>query len=86
MPRETRVSMVLAPWRALTAAARWNGQPDHHTTTPDRSRDHHSQPSTRVLGTMPHSTTGTVSTDATSSRTGRGIGVSRGVGAGRAAS
>ena len=86
VPSETRVSMVLAPWRALTAAARWNCQPHHQTTTPDSNSDHHSQPGTRVAGTMPQSTTGTESTTATSSRTGRGVGVCWSVGAGRVAS
>ena len=79
------------PWcsrraAALTAAARWNCQPDHHTTTPDRSSDHHSHPANRVAGTMPQRTTGTDSTTATSSRTGGGVGVASGVGAGSAAS
>ena len=78
--------MVLAPWRALTAAARWNCQPHHHTTTPDSRSDHHSHPATRVSGTIPHATTGTDSTAATRSRTGGGAGVSSGLGAGSAAS
>ena len=31
-PIDTRVSIVEAPWRALTAAARWNGHPAQSTT------------------------------------------------------
>ena len=63
--------MVVAPCRALTAAARWNGQPAHSTTGVDRASETHSHDSNRRGGNIPSSTTGSVRAAATSRRTRR---------------
>ena len=44
VPTETSVSIVAAPWRALTKAARWKGQPAQRTTGVARAKATHSQP------------------------------------------
>ncbi len=44
VPSETSVSIVVAPWRRLTHAARWNGQPAHTTTGVARTSETHCQP------------------------------------------
>ena len=43
VPSETRVSMVAAPCRRLTQAARWNGQPPQTTTGAASVSDAHCQ-------------------------------------------
>ena len=43
VPTETRVSMVVWPWRRLAQAARWNGSPPHTTTGAARAREAHCQ-------------------------------------------
>ena len=42
-PTETRVSMVVAPWRRLVHAARWNGQAPHTTTGAASASEAHCQ-------------------------------------------
>ena len=42
-PTETRVSMVVAPWRRLVHAARWNGHAPHTTTGAARVSESHCQ-------------------------------------------
>jgi hypothetical protein len=44
VPTEIRVSMLALPWRRLAQAARWNGQPPHHTTGVASCSDSHCQP------------------------------------------
>ena len=60
-PIDTRVSIVLAPCRALTAAARWNGQPHTHTTTLASASDTHCQVGNCHAGTIENAITGTPS-------------------------
>ena len=43
VPSEISVSMVAAPWRRLTAAARWKGQPPQTTTGAASVNDSHCQ-------------------------------------------
>ena len=64
--------MVVVPWRRLSQAARWNGQPPHTTTGAARVRESHCQYSTWSAGTIAIATTGTVSTAETTSRCTRG--------------
>ena len=69
MPSETRVSIVLAPCRALSAAARWKGHPAQSTTGAASSRA--SQRTAAVSGTHGSMVSAITSTDsgaATSSR------------------
>ena len=60
MPIDTRVSMVAAPCRAFTAAARWNGQAPQVTTGVVSARASHCQYRNCSGGTMASSRTGTV--------------------------
>ena len=52
VPMEMSVSIVTAKWRALSAAARWNGQPAHRTTGVASASAAHSQPSNWSGGTI----------------------------------
>ena len=72
VPIEMSVSIVTAPWRALRAAARWNGQPPHHTTGVESASASHSQPSTCSGGTMARTTSGALRVAATTRRTSSG--------------
>ena len=60
-PRLIRVSMVAAPWRALTTAARWNGQAPHTTTGAARVSESHCQLGNCRPGIMAIASTGAVS-------------------------
>ena len=62
---DTRVSMVDAPWRALMAAARWNGQADHSTTGVASAKAHQPQFGNCAAGTIEMMNSGTVKTTAT---------------------
>ena len=42
-PTETRVSMVVAPWRRLVHAARWKGSAPHTTTGAASASEAHCQ-------------------------------------------
>ena len=68
VPIEMSVSIVTAAWRALRAAARWNGQPAQSTTGVARASATHSQPSNWSGGTIASSVSGAVSATATTSR------------------
>ena len=68
VPTEMSVSIVAAPWRALTEAARWKGQPAQKTTGVDRARATHSQPSNCSGITIASSASGTLRTAATTRR------------------
>src|SRR6478736_7453973 len=52
VPRETRVSMVAAPWRRLVQAALWNGNAAHSTTGAASVRDAHCQLSNCSVGAI----------------------------------
>ena len=67
-PSDTSVSMVDEPCRPARAAARWNGQADQVATGRASAATTHCQPSNCSGGTIESATTGTVSTDATTSR------------------
>ncbi len=69
------MSIVEAPWRALMNAALWNGHPHHSTTGVARISCTQPLLLTSMPGTMPSTTTGTVSTAAliTSTRENRGV-------------
>ena len=67
-PIDTSVSMVVAPCRRLTAAARWNGQPAPTITTAASTATSHSQPLNCSAGIMEISTAGTVSAAPVTSR------------------
>ena len=58
VPTEIRVSIVAAPWRRLSQAARWNGQPPHSTTGVASSRASHCQWSNWSAGIIDTSSTG----------------------------
>ncbi len=60
--------MVVAAWRRLASAARWNGQAPHTTTGAARVSESHCQPSNCSAGTIAIAMTGTVSSAETSSR------------------
>ena len=62
------MSIVVAPCRRLTHAARWKGQPPHTTTGAARVSESHCQYSTWSAGTIAIATTGTVSSVETSNR------------------
>ncbi|CAB4908947.1 unannotated protein [freshwater metagenome] len=68
MPIETRVSIVLAPCRAFTAAARWKGQAPQTATGLARVRASHCQLSNCSAGTIDSTSTGRASAAETSSR------------------
>ena len=57
-PTEISVSMVAAPWRALTSAARWNGQAPHTATGEASASDTHCHFRNCSAGTMASTTTG----------------------------
>ncbi len=65
---ETRVSIVLAPCRALTTAARWNGQAPQTATGLAMVSASHCQLSNCSAGTIDSRSTGRVRTALTSSR------------------
>ena len=71
--------MVRPPWRRLTAAAPWNGQPPQSTTGVASTRETHCQAGNCSAGTMASTTTGTVCAAETTRRKRSG---SRRVGAG----
>jgi hypothetical protein len=60
--------MVVARWRRLTRAARWNGQAHHTTTGVARARLTQSDPGNIRAGTMPSKITGIANTAAHPSR------------------
>ena len=68
VPTEISVSIVAAPWRAFTNAARWNVQPAQNTTGVESASATHSQPSNCSGGTIVSSTSGTLSAIATTRR------------------
>ena len=67
-PTETSVSMVAAPCRALTAAARWNGHAPHTATGEASARHAHCQFRNCNAGIIASATTGMASANDTSSR------------------
>lgn len=67
-PTLTRVSMVAAPWRALTHAARWNGSAPQTATGAASVRASHCQFGNCRTGTIESTTTGTASTADTTRR------------------
>ena len=64
---ETSVSIVTWRWMRLSAALRWNSQPDPNTTGVVSTSATHCQPSNMSDGTMEMRSVGTVSTVATTS-------------------
>src|ERR1044072_5765589 len=68
VPMEISVSMVAAPWRGLSHAARWNGSAPHTTTGAASARHAHCQYSNCSHDDIDIATTGTDSTRLTSSR------------------
>ena len=52
VPIEISVSIVAAPWRAFSSAARWNGRPAQRTTGVASANDSHSQPGNWSGGSM----------------------------------
>ena len=62
------MSIVAAPCRALTAAARWNGQAPHTATGEANTREAHCQLRNCSGGTIASTTTGMASASETSSR------------------
>ncbi len=71
-PRETRVSMLVAPCRRFRQAARWNGQAHQNTTGTAQAIRSHCQPGNRICGvsarTIATSPSGMVSNAATIKR------------------
>ena len=67
-PTDTSVSMVAAPCRALTTAARWNGHAPHTATGEASARQAHCQFRNCSAGIIASATTGMASADDTSSR------------------
>jgi hypothetical protein len=67
-PTEISVSMVAAPCRALTRAARWNGHAPHTATGAASASDSHCQLRNCSAGTIASTTTGTASSSEISSR------------------
>ena len=67
-PTEISVSMVAAPCRALTSAARWNGHAPHTTTGEASASESHCQFRNCSAGTMASTTTGIARASDTSSR------------------
>ncbi len=51
MPSETRVSIVVVPWRAFFSAARWKGHAHHSATGAAQTTSSHCQPGNRSDGT-----------------------------------
>ena len=70
VPRETSVSIVAAPWRALRNAARWNSKPLQKTAGVASTSETHSQPAKRAGGAIASTTSGIASPIATSRRAG----------------
>ena len=68
VPIDTRVSMVVDPWRRFRSATRWNGHPTHQTTGVVRAATTHSHPPKCSEGTIEISMAGTESTVAATSR------------------
>ena len=60
VPTEMSVSIVVAPCRRLTHAARWNGQAPQTTTGAARTSESHCQNVNCSAGTIAMATTGTV--------------------------
>ena len=78
VPTEIRVSMVAAPWRRLTQAARWNGHPPQSTTGVASGSASHCQSSNCSAGIIDIASTGTDSggrDDQPVAQRGRGIGL-----------
>ena len=67
-PTDTSVSMVAAPCRALTTAARWNGHAPHTATGEASARHAHCQFRNCSAGIIASATTGMASADDTSNR------------------
>ena len=61
VPSETSVSIVAAPWRRFTHAARWKGQPPHTMTGAASVSDNHCQYVNCSAGTIATTTTGRLS-------------------------
>ena len=68
VPIEMRVSIVAAPCRAFSAAARWNGQPAQSTTGAASASATHSHPSNMSGGTIETRASGTLSVTASNRR------------------
>src|SRR5689334_2966582 len=82
VPTETRVSIVVAPWRALTQAARWNGSAPQTTTGDASVSESHCQLSNCQAGTIASRITGMLSSAETTSRSRNGsVGAESGAGA-----
>ena len=58
VPSETSVSIVAAPWRAFSNAARWNSKPLQNTAGVASASDTHSQPGKRTGGAIASATSG----------------------------
>ena len=67
-PRETRVSIVEAPWRAALNAALWKGQAHQVTTGAASAVTTHCQPGNCRAGTMESAITGMANISATKKR------------------
>ena len=65
--------MVVAAWRRLVQAARWNGQAAQRTTGVASSSEVHCHPVNCQAGTIATEMTGTVRTAATTSRSRREV-------------
>ena len=68
VPIDTSVSMVTAPWRRFTAAARWNGQAPQSTTGAASASETHCHCGNCSAGTIASAITGTARTALTMSR------------------
>ena len=68
-PIETSVSIVAAPWRALTTIARWNGHAAQVATGAASASATHCQPSNCSAPIIEIASTGTPRTAATTRRT-----------------
>jgi hypothetical protein len=68
VPTEMRVSIVAAPWRRLSSAARWNGQAPQITTGAVMAEASHCQLRNCSAGIIDMASTGTVNARVTSTR------------------
>ena len=68
MPRLISVSIVAAPWRRFSQAARWKGQPPHRTTGVASWSTSHCQLSNWKADTIDRRSTGRESRALTTSR------------------
>ena len=70
VPTDTSVSIVAAPCRAFSSAARWNCAPDQNTTGVASASETHSQPVNCSGGIIAISTSGAARTSAAAKRAG----------------